>query len=166
MPPFRSVMVVAMDQRQDVREPFENDTVAYLRERGVDGVASYSRFGFDQVNGDKEQLRQLLQTAHQESVLFVRVTQRADFVEGAPPSLGSIDMGAVDESAYTSFTEPGGEINTGFRLGARLFRVSDGAVVWSSVMTTIMKEDTDQLVFVRKTARAFVDRMAKDNVIP
>jgi hypothetical protein len=159
-------MVVAMDQRQDVREPFENDTVAYLRAHGVDGVASYSRFGFDQVNSDKEQFRQLLQAAHQESVLFVRVTQRADFTEGAPRSLGGMDMGSVDESTYVSFTEPGGEINTGFRLGARLFRVSDGVVVWSSVLTTIMKEDTDQLVFVRKTARAFVDRMAKDNVIP
>src|SRR5262249_4473144 len=130
-PPFRSVMVVGVDQRPFVREPFENDAAACLREHGVDGVASYTKFTFDQIKGNKEQLRQLLAAAHQESVLFVRVTQRADFVEGPPPTIGSVDMGAVDEASYVAFSTGGGEIDTAFRLGARLFRVSDGAVVWS-----------------------------------
>jgi hypothetical protein len=165
-PPFRHVMVVGMDQRPEVRDPFENDAVAFLTEHGVAGTASHTRFSFDELQGNKELIRQRLLEAKLESVLFVRVTAQADFVEGPPASLGNMDMGAVDESRYNAFTTPGGEVNTRFRLGARLYRVSDGAVIWSGVLDTVMKEDSDALVFIRSTARTIVDRMAKDKVIP
>ena len=121
---------------------------------------------FEQVKGDKEQLRQRLLAAKAESVLFVRVTAKADFVEGPPASLGSMDMGAVDESEYVAFTTPGGEINTAYHLGARLYRVSDGTVIWSALLETVLKEDADSLVFIRGIARTIVDRMARDKVIP
>ena len=164
--PFRNVTVVGVDQRPEVRDPFENDVVSLLREHGVEGTVSCTRFSFDQVKGDKEQLRQKLQAGGAESVLFVRVTQQTDFVDGPPASLGSSDMGAVDESRYVAFTTPGGDINTKFRLGARLYRVSDGAVIWSAVLDEIMKEDTAPTDFIQRTAREIVDRMAKDKVIP
>ena len=164
--PFRSVMVVGVDQRPEVRDPFENDAVAFLQERGVQGTASYTRFSFDEIKGDKEQLRQKLQGTGAESVLFVRVTQRTDFVDGPPASLGSMDMGAVDESQYVAFTTPGGDINTRFRIGARLYRVSDGAVIWSAALNTVMKEDADSLAFIRGLAKEIVQQMAKDKTIP
>ena len=166
MAPFRSVMVIGVDQNPDVRQPFENDTAEFLRERGVDAIASYSRLSFEAVKGDKEQLHQQLLAAKAEAVLFVRVTAKADFVDGPPASLGSMDMGAWDESTYTAFTTPGGDINTAYHLGARLYRVSDGAVIWSALLETILKEDADQLAFIRGIARKIVDRMAKDKVIP
>jgi hypothetical protein len=164
--PFRNVTVVGVDQRPEVRNPFENDVVSLLREHRVDGTTSYLRLSFDQVKGDKEQLRQELRASGAESVLFVRVTQRTDFVDGPPASLGSMDMGSVDESRYNAFTTPGGDINTGFRIGARLYRVSDGAVIWSGVLDTVMKEDADSTDFIRRIARIIVDRLAKDKVIP
>ena len=82
------------------------------------------------------------------------------------PDLGSMDMGAVDESAYVAFSTPGGNIDTAFRLGARLYRVSDGAVIWSGVLNTVMKEGSDSFVFIRNTAKTIVERMAKDKIIP
>jgi hypothetical protein len=164
--PFRNAMVVGVDQRPEVRDPFENEAVLLLREHGVAGTASYNQFSFAQVQGDKEQLRQNLKAAGVQSLLFVRVTQRTDFVDGPPASLGSMDMGAVDESQYVAFTTPGGDINTRFRIGARLYRVSDGAVIWSAVLDEVMKEDADSTDFIRRTARTIVDRLAKDKVIP
>ena len=166
VPPFRNVMVVGVDQNPDVRRPFENDAVAFLHERGVQATASYTRFNLDEINGDKGQLHQRFRAAGAESALFVRVTARADFTEGPPVSLGSMDMGAVDESRYNAFMTPGGDINTALHLGARLYRVSDGAVIWSAVLEEVMKEDTDSLAFVRRTAKTIVGRMAKDKVIP
>jgi hypothetical protein len=161
----RNVMVIGVDQRAEVRDPFENDVVGYLRERGVQGTASYTRFSFDEIKGDKEQIRQKLQGAGAESVLFVRVTQRTDFVDGPPASLGSMDMGAVDESRYNALTTPGGDINTRFRIGARLYRVSDGAVIWSCALDSVMKEGADASDFIRRTAKAIVERMGRDKVI-
>jgi hypothetical protein len=166
VPPFRNVTVAGVEQNPDVRQAFENDAVADMNERGVRASASYTRFSFDDLKGNKEQLRKKLLAAGAESVLFVRVTQKADFVEGPPPDLGSMDMGAVDESAYVAFSTPGGNIDTAFRLGARLYRVSDGAVIWSGVLNTVMKEGSDSLVFIRNTAKTIVERMAKDKIIP
>ena len=164
--PFRSVMVVGVDQRPEVRDPFENDAVAFLQERGVQGTASYTRFSFDEIKGDKEQLRQQFLATGAQSVLFVRVTDRADFVDGPPVSLGSMDAGGVDESVYNAFTTPGGDINSAWRIGARLYRVSDGTVIWSCLLQTVMKEDADSLAFMRGVAKDMVERMAKDKAIP
>jgi len=155
-----------MDNRPDVRDPFENDVVRCLQGYGVAGTASHAQFSFAEVSGSKEQVRQRLLAAKVESVLFVRVTDRADFVDGPPASLGSLDEGGVEESVYNAFTVPGGNINSAWRIGARLFRVSDGAVIWSCLLETIMKEDADSLVFMRGVANTIVDRMAKDKVIP
>jgi hypothetical protein len=155
-----------MDQRPEVRDPFENDVVTLLKERGVEGTASHTLLTFDELKGNKEQLRQRLLAAKVESVLFVRVTSRADFMDGPPASLGDLDMGAVDESRYVAFTSVGGDINTRFRLGARVYRVSDGAVIWSAALDEVMKEDTDSMVFIRDTAKTIVERMARDKVIP
>jgi hypothetical protein len=164
--PFRQVMVVGRDSRPDVRDPFENDLVRYLQTHGVEGTASHTRFRLAELKGDKEDVRQRLVAANVVSVLFVHVTDRSDFVEGPPASLGSLDTSGFDESRYEAFTVPGGDINTNFRIGARFYRVSDGAVIWSCVLDTIMKEDTDSLTFMRGVAKELVDRMVKDKVIP
>jgi len=164
--PFRQVMVVGRDTRPDVRDPFENDVVRYLQARGVNGTASYTRFRLAELKGDKEEIRQRLVAANVVSVLFVHVTDRSDFVDGPPASLGSLDLSGVDESRYEAFTAPGGDINTTLRIGARFYRVSDGTVIWSCVLDTIMKEDTDSLTFMRGVAKELVDRMVKDKVIP
>jgi hypothetical protein len=118
------------------------------------------------IKGNKEQMRQQLNAAGAESILFVRVTDKADFVDGPPASLGSLDEGGVEESVYNAFTTPGGDINSAWRIGARLFRVSDGAVIWSCLLQTVMKEDADSLVFMRGVAKDIVDRMSKDKAIP
>jgi len=162
----RNVTVVGMDERAQVRDAFENDVVALLASRGVQGTGSHARFGLTEMKGDKEQVRQRLLAAGAETVLYVQVTERGDFLSGPPISLGSMDEAAVDESRYDAFVRPGGSVNTKLRLGARLYRVSDGAVIWSGVRDEIMKEDDDPVVFVRKTAKAIVSAMAKDKVIP
>jgi hypothetical protein len=77
-----------------------------------------------------------------------------------------MDMGAVDESQYVAFTAGGQDINTRFRLGARVYRVSDGAVIWSAALDTVMKEDSAPTDFIQRTAKTIVEQMAKDEVIP
>jgi hypothetical protein len=165
-PPVRSMMVAGVDNRPYVREPFENDVAGFLREHGVDGTASFHQISFEDLKGDKEQLRQKLQAAKAESILFVRVTDRSDFVQGAPTSLGSMDVGALAESRYDAFTAGGGDISTALRLGARLYRVSDGTLLWRGLLDTVKKEDTDSIVLLRTIAKNIVDRMARDKAFP
>jgi hypothetical protein len=164
--PVRNITVVGMDERPEFRNPFENDVAAFLQGHGIVGTASHDRFSLDEMKGDREQIRQRLAAVKAESVLFVRVTGQADFAGGPPASLGNVDMGAVDESRYNALTMPGGEVNMNLHLGARLYRVSDGVVIWTGLMDTIVKEDYDSIVLLRGVAKTIVDRMAKDKVIP
>jgi hypothetical protein len=155
-----------MDERPEFRDPFENDTVHFLQEHGVVGTASHSRFSLTELKGNQELIRQRLLEAKADSVLFVRVTEQDD-TGGAPPvSPGSIDWGAVEETRYNALTMPGGDVNTHLRLKARLYRVSDGAVMWTGLMDTIVKEDYDSIVLLRGVAKTIVERMSKDKVIP
>jgi hypothetical protein len=159
-------MVVGMDERPDVRDPFENDVARCLKARGVEGTGSHSVLRFDELKGDKEQIRQRLLAAGAESVLFVQVTDKANFVDGPPISLGSDDWSGVAETRYNALTTPGGNINSAWRLGARVYRISDGAVIWSGLLETVMKEDDDSLAVMRRVAKTIVARLADDKVIP
>jgi len=166
VPPVRNLMVVGVDKRPEVRIGFENNVVNFLQDHGVAGTASNSRISLDQLKGDREQVRARFQAAGAESVLIVRVTDRTDFVSGAPPSLGSVDIGAADEAVYNAFTQAGGEMDTALGFGLRLYRVSDGTLIWSGLVKAVMKEDADSVVFLRKVAKTIVNQMAKDKVIP
>src|SRR5262249_38366973 len=153
---FRNITVVGMDERSEVRKPFENDVVALLQKHGLEATASHAQFSFDEVRGDKEQIRQRLLSAKAESVLFVRVTDQADFASGAVASLGNMDMASVDESRYNALTRPGGDVDASLRIGARLFRVSDGSVIWSGLVSTVRKEDYDSVVLLQSIAKKIV----------
>jgi hypothetical protein len=164
--PVHQIMVVGMDQRDYVRTPFESDVVTFLHERGVEGTASCAQFSFDQMSGDRQAIRQRLAAAGAQTALFVRVTDRADYAGGAPASLGGMDWGAVEESRYNAFTTPGGTINTALRIGARLYKVSDGSVLWSGLFDTVVSENADSQAYMRRVAKSIVERLAKDKVIP
>ena len=137
----------------------------FLQAHGVVGTASHNRFSLAEMKGDRAQIRQRLVAAQVESALFVHVTDQSDFGGGPPASLGSLDMGAVDESRYNLAT-PGGEVSTNLRLGIRLYRVSDGVAIWTGVVDTVVKEDYDSITLLRGVAKTIVDRMAQDKVIP
>jgi hypothetical protein len=164
--PLRNMTVVGIDGRPDFRAAFENDVVRDLRQHGVEGAASYTQFSLAEVKGDRTQMRQRLLAAKAESVLYVRVADRDDFTKGPPATFEGSNMGDVYDSRYAAFTDPGGEINTDLGLGATLYRVSDGALLWSGALDTIMREDADALAVMQRIATTFVQQMAKDKVIP
>lgn len=165
--PFRHVIVVGTGTRPEVREGFENDLVAFLSKRGVSGLNSYSRFSLDQLKGEKEKVRTRITATGADSVLFVRLTDREDILAGGPPpTLGDMDMAAVDESRYNALTSPGGAVNSLFVLHARLYQISDGNPVWNAQVRAIMKEDSDSIVFMRSVAEKIVRQMRKDRVVP
>jgi hypothetical protein len=155
-----------MDQRQDVRSQFENDAVHWLQTRNVQGVPSYPNYSLADFRGGRDQVRQKGANAKAESVLIVRVGDRATYNDGPPADMGSgLGWGEVDEVRYNLST-PGGDINTDIRLEAKVFRVSDGTMMWSGLIDVIQKENYDSIVLLRTTTKAIVDRLAKDKVIP
>jgi hypothetical protein len=164
--PVRDIFVVGMDERPNIRAQFENDVVAALHKRQVVAVASYPQYPLARLMGNSDQVHQTLVAANAVFVLFVRVADRATFLPGAPGSPGDMSMGAVEEARYVRFTEGAGQIQSDLRLGAKLFRVSDGHLVWSGVVDTVLKENYESIVLLQTIAKEIVARMATDKVIP
>jgi hypothetical protein len=148
--PFQSVAVVVVDDRQQVRAQFEGDVVHFLQERKVVGVGASERFTLSDFKGDATQIQQKCASAGTESLLLVRTVDRSTFERG--PSF--------ERSAGF------GEIETEVQLGATLYRVSDGVPIWNGAISTILKDQYSPGAVLTRVAKAIVNNLAKDKVIP
>ena len=149
-PPFHSVLVAAVDNRPDIRAQFESDMIYCLQQRKVVGVGSSDRFTLAELKGVGEELRKKCASAGAEALLLVRTTDRTTFETGP---------GYERLSGF-------GDIKTDVQLTATLYRLSDGAPLWTGVVDTILKEQYNSIVVLRKVAQAIVNSLAKDKVIP
>lgn len=162
----RNVTIVSLDPRADVRKPFERDVASKLKRHGVTGNPSFERFSLDELKGDWAQVRKRLADAGAEAILYVRLANRVNFSEGSRTGAGDIDVNDLDAPGAIGFGHPESKIDSHLFLEAQLFRVADGAILWSGSVNSLVKEDDDYLVVTRRIADAIVDRMASDRIIP
>jgi hypothetical protein len=148
--PFHNVMVVALDNRPDIRAQFQDDLVYFLQQRKVVAVGSSSEFTLSDFNGGAEEIHKKFATAGVESLLVVRTTGRTTFERGP---------GYERAAGF-------GDIETDVQLAATLYRVSDGVTIWNGAMDTILKDQYHARDVMRSVAKAIVSTLAKDKVIP
>lgn len=148
--PFRNVMVAALDDRPDVGAQFESDVVYFLQQRKVVGVGSSGRFALSDFQEVGEEIRKKCANTGAESLLLVRTTDRTTFEKGP---------------GYERYTEAT-DIETDVQLTATLYRLSDGALIWNGVVDTILKDQYDTRVVMKKVANVIVNNLAKEKVIP
>ena len=139
-----------VDDRQQVRAQFETDGVHFLQERNVAGVGVSDRFTLSDFMGDATQIQKKGAAAGTESLLLIRTVERSTFERGP----------GFERSAGF------GEIETDVQLGATLYRVSDGAAIWNGTINTILKDQYSPGVMLTRVAKAIVNSLAKDKVIP
>jgi len=163
----RRLMVVGLEERPAVRAQFENQFVAQWKVASVECSSSHQQFALSSFSGDREEIRRKLAAAGLETVLAVRATDRVSGVEGAGVNVGlyggGLSWSDVDESRYRRFTS-GGEITTYVILSGKLFRVSDGALLWSSSTEIKLGESYDQDGVLREAAGAIAGQLRHDKV--
>ena len=150
VPPFRSVMVFAVDDRPDMRAQFESAAVYFLRQRNVVAMSSSSRYAVSDFKEGAEEIRKQFATAGTESLLVVRTTGRTTFETGP---------GYERAAGF-------GEIETDVQVAATLYRLSDGVPIWNGAIDTILKDQYHARVVLGEVAKAMVSSLAKDEVIP
>ena len=148
--PCRNIMVVALDDRAEIRTQFESDLVYFLQQRKVAAVGNAKQFTLSDFTGGAEQIKQTFATARTEAVLCVRTTDRSTFERGP----------GYETSAGL------GEIETAVQLQATLYRLSDGMPIWNGVISTILKDQYNSRVVLKGVARDIVSSLAKDKVVP
>ena len=149
-PPAHRVLVVALDDRAEIREQLESDLAYLLQERKVAAVASSNQFTLADFQGGAEELRKRFATVGTESLLLVRMTDRSTFERG-PGYERSVGLG---------------DIQTALQLQATLYRLPDGVTIWNGVLGTILKDQYNSHTVLRGIAKDIVSRLAKDKVIP
>jgi TolB-like protein len=97
----------------------------------------------------------------------VRATDRTTGVEGPGNGAalygGGLTWSAADETRYRVFTS-GGEITTRVILSGKLFRVSDGTLLWSSSTEIKLGESYDQDGVVREAAGTIAEQLRHDKI--
>jgi hypothetical protein len=149
-PAFHNVLVVALDDRTDIRLQLESDLVSFFQERKVVAVTSPDRFTLSDFTGGAEEIRKKFAASGKESLLLVRTTDRATFELGP----------GYERSAGL------GEIETAVQLAATLYRLSDGVPMWTGVLGTTLKDQYNSRTVLSGIAKDIVSNLAKEKVIP
>lgn len=160
------MMVVAVDERPDMCIQFENQFVKQWLVPQVECTASHGRFTRADFMGDREAVRRKLAAAGAEVVLVVRATDRATGVQG-PGTVAAVtgvtSWSEVGEARYQLFTS-GGEITTVQTVTGRLFRVSDGTLVWSSAAQVTMGDQYNLDTLMQELAGKIAGQLRRDQV--
>jgi hypothetical protein len=167
---FKKVLVIAATRDDLARRVFEDDAVARLRARGVEGIPGYTLMPRPE-SVDEARLKQLIAQSGADAVLMSRV-------------------GAVDQATYT---RPGYTAAVGMGWGGmynyygviwstvrvppettasattvvsetRLFDARTGAVAWSGTMTSTDRGASLDSALQQYTGLVF-EAMAKDGVL-
>jgi hypothetical protein len=167
--PIRSLVVVVVDERGEVRTAFENRFVRFLKARQVQAAPTYTHFALADLKLSQDEIRQKLKTGNAEAVLLTRLADRATSGGSANwsggllgPSTTMFDVDHFRQSVYGS----GPEIHTTLLLESRLYRLDRGDLVWTAMTAVNVGESGDRLEQLTQVIGKVVDRMAKDRMIP
>jgi len=162
----RHLMVVGLDERPAVREQFEKQFVELWKVHQVACATSCERFTLAELTGDRQTIRAKLEQAGIDAVLVVRAKDRAKTGAETTDSLYNGGLGFVSEGdarfLATSPTSSGVTIR--LTVSGRLFTVGDGAMRWSTLAKTAMREGIDQDAAVRELAAAIANQLRMDKV--
>lgn len=164
----RHMMVVGLDERPVVRAQFEKEFVSQWQGASVECGTSHERFAFADLSGDREEIRRKLEQAGQEAVLVVRAKDRIKS-NGAADGAESLYSSSAtrpnsDGTIFLTFTPSATEATIKLVVTGKLFRVTDGAPLWSSTIQSTVHEGFDQNAVLHEFAAAIAKHLIGDKV--
>jgi hypothetical protein len=167
---FKKVLVIAATKDDLARRVFEDDAVARLRARGVEGIPAYTLMPKPETVNEAR-LKELVVKSGADGVLMSRVgaVEQASYTR--PGYTAAVGMGYGTMYSYytvmwSTVTVPP-ETTTGAMTvisETRLFDARNGAVAWSGTMTSTDRGASLDRVLQQYTGLVF-EAMAKDGVL-
>ena len=162
-----NMLVVPLDGRPEMCFEFEKAFVAQWKVAQVTATGNQGRFPQSDFKGDREVLRQKLLAAGVESVLLVRPTDRTTTMRGSgvagTMAGGATSWSEVEDARYEAYTA-GPSITTIQVVTGKLFRVSDGALLWNSSTQLTLGNDYSPDVMFRQLAVTIAGQLQQDKV--
>lgn len=187
---YRKIMIVGVDNRETVRQEFEDAFTAQLVREGIPAVASYSQFTLDELEQEQDAIAAKVREMGFDAVLITRLIDRqaveryyqpprnapSDFRYGSGVNFGA---GMYDPSdAYRSWT---GYYSLGYRESARgvmevvgeqvrletnLYDVAMGELRWTALSETFVESTASRQKDIQSIVTAMVKKLKKEKFIP
>jgi hypothetical protein len=172
--PPAKIAILAVDDRNMVRQGFENRFVNQLRAESQPALPSHELMRLPEIKENKEAAAAKLKEAGADSVLIVRLVDQATYehhVQASPALYVPYVSGFATYGWYdyytVAFMDLGvtwGSYTQKIYLDSGLFDLKTGQRIWSAVTLTNLKEDADRLVEADALVAKIIGQMRKDGV--
>jgi hypothetical protein len=173
--PVQKLSILAVDERNFVRQALENRFVSELRAHGQDALATHEILGLPEIEADKEAAGARVRAAGADAVLIIRLVDQSTYsrqVRATPALYTSTASGYESYGWYdyysVAFTDMGvvwGSTKENIYLDSSLFDLKTGQRLWSALTLTVLKEDVDRLTEADAFVAIVVNAMRKDGLI-
>lgn len=156
---LQKLMVINVAKNATVRRAFEDRFASALKSRGIDAVPSYQLVGDVGLDLDSTHTSMEMHKNHCDGVFVTRVVDEKTVKTYYPPTTRTVPRSyyggwySYYSRGYEYVTTPGYAVqNQIVNMETNLYRVSDGALVWSALSRTWLQEsdtpgdETNQVV--------------------
>jgi len=173
--PVQKVAVVAVADRGEVRQGFENRFVRDLRATGQEATTTFDLLGLPEIKADKAAAAARLGAAGTTAVLVVRLVDQATYSREVqatserwvPTVSGYAGYGWYDcySVAFMNLGTTWGSTTQKVYLDTSLFDLKTGQRLWSALTLTSLKEESDRLAEVDSLITKVVAAMRQDGLV-
>ena len=172
--PVGKIAALAVDNRGDIRQGFENRFVKQLRKRGEDAMTTYDILSLPEIQKDKPAAAARLQQDGAQAVLMLRLVNMSSTVgesrgrETYLPTLSGFEtMGFYDyySVSFMRIDTSYGSLKQRVYLETALFDLKTGKRVWAALTETIVTDTMDRIPQVDAIVSKAVGAMHKDGMI-
>lgn len=178
---YEAIMVVAVDERGDVRRRVEEEFVRQLTERGLRAAVSHDRFALADIKEDKQNAAGAMREAGFDAVLVVRLVDTRTLVRTMPefrpqlaltpyqfdPAVPYRSWTAYYDTSYAYALDQARErTDEVLVLESNLYEVPGGGLKWTGHTETFVPEGADKPEKLRAFVRTIVANLAENRVIP
>jgi hypothetical protein len=174
--PITKMAVVALDERDLVRQCFENRFAAQLQKGGATAFTTFDVLSLADINRNKPAAAERFHAAGAEAVVILRLVDESTFyhevrpgheryaavVTGIEPAMWQ-DYYSV---AFTDMNPSYGNLTRKVYLETSLFDLKTANRLWSGLSETVVTETMDRVAEMDPIVAKFVAAMRKDGVIP
>lgn len=171
--PVQKLAVLAVDERDLVRQVMESHFVLHLQQQSQGAFVTYDLLTLPAIKADRETAAASVREKGADAILIIRLvdqTTRANEIRATPGYFAPTFDGYGDWFDYytVAFTDMGtvwGSSSRTVYLETTLFDLKSKQRLWSALTETFLKENVDRVEEVGPLADKILAAMRKDGVI-
>lgn len=173
--PVGKIAVLTIEERELLRQGFENRFVAQLKKAGASALVTYDLLSLPEIKKDKRAAADRFRASGAEIILILRLVDvgtsyresRAGSERYSPVLTGINSVGWHDyySVGFADMSSTYGSLKQTVYLETSLYDLNTEKRLWSGITQTVVKEDMDRVAEMDPLVGKIVAAMRKDGVV-